>query len=179
MYYRGREYSENPGGRFDQYVYTMPDINNSKEQPESPISATKIRVLSCIPLFLFVAMELIRSFVRPVFGQRKSGIISNILGWLPNFLAASAIISLGALVIILIDQNINKPFSQKQNLLLLITVSVVSLAGLITHEITQKGTGLYYDVNDIYATIAGTILGFVCYYLILIRRAGNLPRGNK
>ncbi|HMR85045.1 MAG TPA: hypothetical protein PKE30_17990 [Niabella sp.] len=136
----------------------------------------KTTVLSIFTPLIFILIEVIRTFIRPVYGKSEYGTISTILGWLPNFLAAFGIISLGILILMVLmyaeDTN-KKHFSKKQQLIVLIITSAIALIGLLAHEVTQKGTGLYYDTNDVYATIAGCLAGFIFYYYTIIKSKDN------
>ena len=44
---------------------------------------------------------------------------------------------------------------------------------ILLHEMTQKGTGLTFDVNDIYATVAGVLLGVYLFYFFLLKNKEN------
>lgn len=123
-----------------------------------------------------IYFKLIRTFIRPVYGKSEYGIISTILGWLPNFLAAFGIISLGVLLLMILmyAEDAKKKHIPKKHQLIVLTITfAIALIGLLVHEVTQKGTGLYYDINDIYVTIAGCLAGFIFYYYVLLRSKDN------
>ncbi|RZL44798.1 MAG: hypothetical protein EOP00_18985 [Pedobacter sp.] len=134
------------------------------------MTKTTSRIFQFLPAIVFIGNELIRTYLRPIYGQKKYGIISHILGWLPNLLAGFGIITLVISVIILVQMLDAKALSIKLKWLILIVCAFVSLAGLILHEVFQKNTGLHYDVQDIIASIAGVVLGVVTYYFVLLRR---------
>lgn len=127
------------------------------------------RFFSVLPAIILISSELIRTYLRPVYGLKKYGVISEILGWLPNFLAPLGFITIGITVVILMEDISSKQFTKQQSILLLMALSVVGLLGFIGHEVTQKETGLVYDVNDIYATCVGTLFGALLFYWTIIR----------
>lgn len=122
-----------------------------------------------IPISIFVLNEVIREYLRPVYGQQKYGWISSVLGWLPNFLAAWGVIALGASVLLMIYEFSTVRFSRRAIMLYVASVNFVALTGLIIHEVAQKGTGLHYDIQDIYATIIGVITGNLFFWISLRR----------
>jgi hypothetical protein len=134
------------------------------------MTKTTSRIFQFLPAIVFIGNELIRTYLRPIYGQKKYGIISHILGWLPNLLAGFGIITLVISVIILVQMLDAKALSIKLKWLILIVCAVVSLAGLILHEVFQKNTGLHYDVQDIIASIAGVALGVVAYCFVLLSK---------
>jgi hypothetical protein len=113
-----------------------------------------------LPAFIFISNELIRTYIRPIYGQTKYGMISAILGWLPNLFAGLGITLLGGLILILIGE-LKIETSIKLRIFIIVIFFIISVIGLIIHEITQKGSVLYYDVNDIWASIAGALLGCI------------------
>ena len=123
----------------------------------------KFKFLSYTTAFLMCLIEIIRTFIRPIYGKKEFGNISYVLGWLPNYLAGLTLVLLGAMLIkpFIENQDINR-INKIKNIYMLI-VSVLSLAGLILWEIEQKTSNLYYDINDIYASIFGVICGYVIY----------------
>ncbi|MBO0593995.1 hypothetical protein I2486_21555 [Cellulophaga sp. E16_2] len=122
---------------------------------------------SSIPAIIFVGLELIRTFIRPIYNRNEHPIINNILGWLPNLLAGFGILSGSAAVLIIAESLLSLTISKKQKLLVLLATNIIAIAGLIGHEVLQKGTGLYYDIEDIYATLGGVLLGNILYYFSL------------
>jgi hypothetical protein len=132
------------------------------------------RIFSVVPLFIFVLNELIRAYVRPVYGQKQYGLISDVLGWLPNLLAAWGVMTLGASLLLLFQELSKTHFSRRAIILFVVLINFVALTGLIIHEVTQKGTGLYYDVQDIYATIIGVVTGN--FFLWISLRTAAPPR---
>lgn len=130
-------------------------------------------ILTLLPACIFISNELIRTYIRPVYGQKKYGMLGTLLGWLPNYLAALGIVSIAIAVVQLVQPERKKPFSNREHTLIMTGTSFVGLAGLIGHEMTQKGTGLFYDANDIYATLAGIATGNLLYYLLLMKRQGT------
>ena len=127
------------------------------------------RYYSLLPTGILICSELIRTYIRPIYGLKKFGMISEILGWLPNFLAPLGFITIGIPIVILIEDISSKQITKRQSILLLIALTVVGLLGFIGHEVTQKGTGLFYDVNDIYATCIGIFFGALLFYWAIIR----------
>ena len=133
------------------------------------MAKTKERLFYFLPPLLFLTNEAVRTYIRPIYGQKKYGIWSEILGWLPNFLAGLGIMALGIGMVLFSQSISDKTVPKKTKTIILIALTAIALTGLILHEITQKGTGLYYDNQDIFATIAGVFLGVVLYYLVLLR----------
>lgn len=76
-------------------------------------------------------------------------------------------------VFLLTFEELKIVLTPKIKIFTLIALAVIALAGLIWHEVTQKGIGLYYDINDIWATVAGVALGFAFCYAILSRYHNN------
>ena len=124
------------------------------------------RWLSLLPAAVFISNELIRTYVRPVYGRRQYGLLSTVLGWLPNFLAAFGFMALGLAVMRLVLHQY--PATVRYRGWVLAGLVVVCLAGFGQHEFAQQGTGLYYDLNDLYATAAGTALGAALYFGVLL-----------
>ncbi|ETZ22203.1 hypothetical protein [Pedobacter sp. V48] len=129
----------------------------------------KSRLILFLPALILIMNELIRTFLRPIYGRREYGLLNEILGWLPNFLAPLAFMSMAIVIIILVEGSSGKLVSKKSKLLLIFAFAIIGLTGFLVHEITQKGTGLTFDVNDIYATIAGVFVGAYLFYLILLK----------
>ncbi|MBD3581267.1 hypothetical protein [Flavobacterium selenitireducens] len=127
------------------------------------------RFFLALPAIVFIGSEAIRTFVRPVYGKSQYGWASDILGWLPNFLAAFGCMTFGLAFVLLMRAATTIEIRPGRKLLLLGAVAAVTLAGLILHEIFQTGTGLHYDPNDIMATVAGVICGAALYMLVLRR----------
>lgn len=124
--------------------------------------------LYLLPTLVFVANELIRTFIRPLGSVQNNETLSTIFGWLPNFLAGFGMMTFS--IFLLTFEELKIALTPKIKIFTLIALAVIALAGLIWHEVTQKGTGLHYDVNDIWATIAGVALGFAFCYAILVKR---------
>jgi hypothetical protein len=115
------------------------------------------KLFTFLPAIIFISDELIATYIRPVFGLRKFGLISNILGWLPNFNAGLGMTLLGGIII---SEVVNKvKIEVKLKIALILFVLIMTIFLLVRHEINQIGTGLCYDIADIYATIIGSILG--------------------
>lgn len=127
------------------------------------------RYFSLLPLIILIGNEIIRTYIRPIYGKKKFGMISEILGWFPNFLATFAFMTMGISLVILIEDISSKNFNKRQSILLLSIIIVVGLVGFMGHEVTQKGTGLFYDLNDIYATCIGILIGSLLFYWVIIR----------
>lgn len=134
----------------------------------------KKRLVLFLPALILILNELIRTFLRPIYGQRKYGLLSEILGWLPNFLAPLGFMSFAIVIVTLMEGSSDKPVSKKSKLLLLFAFTFIGLAGFLLHEMTQKGTGLIFDINDIYATVAGILLGVYLFYFILLKKNPKL-----
>jgi hypothetical protein len=128
----------------------------------------KNKLILFLPALILILNELIRSFLRPVYGQRKYGLLSDVLGWLPNFLASLGFMSIGIVLIIIVQDASGKSVPKKYKILLSFAFTIIGLTGFLLHEMTQKGTGLTFDVADIYATIAGISLGVLITKLIFI-----------
>lgn len=133
-------------------------------------NSTKI-VLSFFPALVFIANELIRTYIRPLEAVQNNDTLRTVFGWLPNLLAGFGMMTFG--IFLLTFEQLKIALTPKIKIFTLIGLAIIALAGLIWHEVTQKGTGLYYDINDIWATIAGVALGFAFCYAILVRRHNN------
>ncbi|WP_288881794.1 hypothetical protein [Pedobacter panaciterrae] len=137
----------------------------------------KNRLILFLPAIILILNELVRTFLRPMYGRKEYGLVSQTLGWLPNFLAPLAFMSIAIVIIILVEGSSDKLVSKKSKLLLLFAFAITGLTGFLVHEITQKGTGLTFDVNDIYATIAGVFFGTYLFYIILLnKKRKSAPR---
>lgn len=126
-----------------------------------------------LPAFIFISNELIRTYIRPEYGKKKYGLLSEILGWLPNFLAGFGIIAFAVGIVVFIEELNGKKFGQKAKIIGLFFTTLVAGTGLIIHEISQKSGGLYYDIDDIFATIVGIAFGIILYYFALLRKNKN------
>ena len=132
------------------------------------MNQTQRRILLFVPATALLLNELIRSVVRPVYGRSRYGLLSTVLGWLPNLLAPFAWVAMG-LVLVLLLQSSRQPLARKWRWWLLLLVVASGLLGFIQHEFAQCGSGLYFDYNDIWATVAGTALGALLYWAALLR----------
>ena len=117
------------------------------------------KLFTFLPAIIFISDELIATYIRPVFGLRKFGLISNILGWLPNFNAGLGMTLLGGIIISEVVNKVKVKIEVKLKIALILFVLIMTIFLLVRHEINQIGTGLCYDIADIYATIIGSILG--------------------
>lgn len=134
------------------------------------MTATQRRGLLWLPAAIFILNDLIRTYVRPVYGRRQYGPLSWVLGWLPNLLAPIGFVGIGMLVVLLLQsQQQGQLVARRWRWWLLLALVVASLVGFIQHEFAQRGSGLYYDVDDIWATVAGTALGALLYWWALLR----------
>ncbi|RZJ72281.1 hypothetical protein [Flavobacterium sp.] len=133
------------------------------------MSKTTTRFIYFLAPLVFIGSEIIRTFVRPEYGKAKYGLLAETLGWLPNLLAGFAIMALAVSGLQLYQDAVSKTVSRNHRILLLLASSAIALTGLILHEIFQKGTGLYYDVNDIVATVAGVLIGAFYFFLVHLR----------
>jgi hypothetical protein len=123
------------------------------------------------PAIIFFANDIVRNYLRPIYGLRKFGLLSNILGWLPNYFAGFGFVLLGLIsfkffIEITKHKNYYNYFYKYMNL-----ITVLSAVGLIWWEFEQKKGKLIYDKNDIYATIGGVLSG---YAIFLILESRNL-----
>jgi hypothetical protein len=129
----------------------------------------KSRLILFLPALILILNELIRTFLRPIYGQTKYGLLSDILGWLPNFLAPFGFMSIAIVIVIIMQDASGKPVSKKFIILLSFVFIIIGLTGFLLHEIAQRGTGLTFDMADIYATLAGIFFGACLFLLLLIR----------
>lgn len=125
-------------------------------------------IFSFSPLILFATSNLIITKIRPVYGLKKFGIISDILGWLPNFVSSFGFMLLGIVIFKISFQIRKKNWSKKNGIIFSTIWTIICLLGFTINEFSQKGTKLYFDVNDIFATIASTFLGSIIAYRQLI-----------
>ena len=121
----------------------------------------------------FLTNEAVRTYIRPIYGQKKYGIWSEILGWLPNLLAGFGIMAFAVGIVVFIEELNGKKIRQKAKIIGLFFTTLVAGTGLIIHEISQKSGGLYYDIDDIIATIVGIAFGIILYYFALLRENKN------
>lgn len=130
-------------------------------------------LFTLLPAIIFISDELIATYVRPILGLKKYGLISNILGWLPNFNAGLGMTLLGGVILSEVVSKAKIEIRLKVKINIFLIVLIITILLLIWHEINQIGTGLHYDIADIYASIAGAILGT----LISIKNALNIQKG--
>ena len=129
----------------------------------------KLALIIFLPTLIILTNELVRTFIRPIYGQMKFGWLSDFLGWLPNFLGSLSFMVIPILAVVMVINHSKELLSKRALIALLIGWSILGLAGFIIHEINQDGTRLFYDINDIYATFAGIFLGDILYYTFLLR----------
>jgi hypothetical protein len=136
----------------------------------------KFKFLSYTTAFLMCLIEIIRTFIRPIYGKKEFGNISYILGWLPNYLAGLTLVLLGAMLMkeVIKNQSVTKIKKTKNSYMFM--VAVLSLAGLILWEFEQKNRSLYYDKDDIYASIFGVICGYLLYRYLDHRKTFELDK---
>jgi len=130
----------------------------------------KGKLVFFLPISILILNELIRTFLRPIYGQRRYGLLSEILGWLPNFLGSISLMSIAIVIVIIIQGSSDKPLSRKYKVLILFAATLIGLTGFILHEMSQKGTGLIFDISDIYATVAGIFFGAPLFYFMLLNK---------
>lgn len=138
------------------------------------LSKFKISLLRAIIIGLTstVVLEFSRTFLRPVFGKGQ-GFVPELLGVLPNFLAAFGIpfVILGAYYCCMVEIERSNPNSLKsvelskgQLAVAFLIVALFIAAGLISWEYLQMDSNLVYDYKDIVATIVGSIASFYVFY---------------
>jgi hypothetical protein len=130
----------------------------------------KGKLIFFLPISILMLNELIRTFLRPIYGQRRYGLLSEILGWLPNFLGSISFMSIAIVIVTIIQGSSDQPLSRKYRVLFLFAAIVIGLTGFILHETSQRRTGLTFDISDIYATVAGIFLGASLFYFMLINK---------
>lgn len=64
--------------------------------------------------------------------------MSDILGWLPNLLAAFGFMAISIVIINLVENITEKSVPKKYKILTLLFFTITGLTGFILHEITQK-----------------------------------------
>lgn len=134
------------------------------------MSKLQQRFFTFLPAFILLVNQIIIMFIRPTFGQVKYGFVSDVLGWLPNYLAPLGFVTLGMLLIILlIELKIEAKFSRFYNIYM-IFISVIALIGFIWWEYIQKRNSLVFDIADIYATICGVLTGYLIFLLLYVNR---------
>lgn len=121
------------------------------------------------PVVIFSANDFVRSYLRPIYGLSKYDLLSNILGWLPNYFAGLGFVLLGLISFKLIsDISKNKAFNKHiYNYMTLI--SIISAVGLIWWEFEQKNGNLIYDKNDIFASIGGVSSGYLVFIILTFK----------
>jgi len=78
--------------------------------------------------------------------------------------------SIAIVIVMIIQGSSDKPLSRKYKVLILFAATLIGLTGFILHEMSQKGTGLTFDISDIYATVAGIFLGASLFYFMLLNK---------
>ena len=136
-----------------------------KHEAENPMSQKrKIRVVFtniCLFGFLFGAVFLNKEFLRPSLSHLPS--LAPITGSFPNFIAAY--------IIGLFFVNGAVTMEQKHSRLLVYMASLLVFAFLTLEEVNPMwGASTCYDVLDIIATGAGSLLAIVTYELIVLKR---------
>ncbi len=132
-----------------------------------------ITAWNIIALIGLATHELINELIRPLYGQGE-GVWAFILGVLPNFLAAACIFPF--MILTIRDSYVNsKQKINEHNLYQwFIYGLIITTSGLIIWEFIQKSNGnLVYDLNDIIATLSGSITAYLFYILNRKRYISN------
>ena len=111
-------------------------------------------------------LELTRTFIRPAYGKGY-GLIPDLLGVLPNFLAGFGIpfLALGVYYFCMLEMEHTAPehspaavYTYKQLALTLRIVAALNTTGLLLWEVFQIDSKLVYDIKDMAATVAGSVV---------------------
>ena len=139
-----------------------------KEKKQSKY-LTPLRLALGTALFSSALLEMTRSYLRPTYGKGK-GILPELFGMLPNFLAGFGIpfLFLGAyytlqVLVEVISTNPDEGhfFNDRHLRRGFAFITLLNTLGLILWEFSQLRSKLTFDLNDILATIVG---GLACYY---------------
>jgi hypothetical protein len=138
----------------------------TNNKPESQI---KSGFFYFVPVLIFIINDIIRDYIRPIYGERKFGIWSIILGWMPNYLAGLGMVMIGIILFrLILDFNEgNNYYRYKYQYISLI--SVITIIGLTWWEYEQKNGRLIFDLNDIYATICGVLTGYIIFIILIFK----------
>ena len=123
--------------------------------------------MAILTVLIPALLEIVRAFVRPVYGRKEYGAVAEFLGWLPNYLAGLGSVFVALLAIVVFLELMKKAMPKKFLIAAVALAALLAFAGLCLHEITQRGTGLYYDVQDIYATAGGVLTGLMAAVVVL------------
>lgn len=113
------------------------------------------------PLLVFSMLDVVRGVLRPRFGTAEHGLTSDILGWLPNYLAGLGFVLLVNATLSLVDALGGLPVLTRYRGWLIGLAAVASAAGLCAWELAQIGGNLVFDVADIWASIGGATTGWL------------------
>lgn len=129
------------------------------------VQPTRIRTGSWVaifaPLIVFSVLDVVRGVLRPRFGTAEHGLISGILGWLPNYLAGLGFVLIVLATLSLVDALGGAPVLTRYRGWLIGSASLAAAAGLIGWELAQLDGNLVFDVADIWASIAGAATGWL------------------
>ena len=121
------------------------------------------------PLIVFSLLDVVRGVLRPRFGAAEHGLISDILGWLPNYLAGLGFVLIVLATLSLVDVLGGAPVLTRYRGWLIGSAAVAAAAGLTAWELAQLEGNLVFDVADIWASIGGAATG----WLIGLARLGK------
>ena len=121
------------------------------------------------PLIVFSMLDVVRGVLRPRFGAAEHGVISGILGWLPNYRAGLGFVLIVLATLSLVDALGGAPLLTRYRGWLIGSATVAAAAGLIAWELAQLEGNLVFDVADIWASIGGAATG----WLIALARLGK------
>lgn len=113
------------------------------------------------PLVVFSALDVVRGVLRPRFGAAEHGLVSDLLGWLPNYLAGLGFVSIVLATLSLVDALGGAPVLTRYRGWLIGSATVAAAAGLTAWEFAQLEGNLIFDVADIWASIGGAATGWL------------------
>lgn len=134
-------------------------MQNPKTMINSTMRLESVKLLKIVSTGSFIVILAIHNYFRP-YGQDYSGLTKYWLGVMPNFLAA-----LGICLALYSTHLLRfKRFQTHKNQLFVASL-ILPLLMLIIWEYVQLLLGRPFDMEDIYMSLAGTIVGG---FLILV-----------
>jgi len=128
-------------------------------------SRLKLNIWTTLCLFGLFATQAIQDWIRPVYGAGE-GWLPFLLGVLPNFIPAGFSSPFAGLMYRDYQLPIEKRRNPK-NLTQWFWVSMlITQIGLNTWEFLQKTGNLRFDVNDLYANVAGAFVATLLFYAL-------------
>ncbi len=130
-------------------------------------------IISFLPAAIFLFNQILIMFIRPIIPANRFELLSEIFGWLPNYLASVGFVLMSMLLLIIIKElKLDKKYARYYNIYM-IFISVIALFGFIWWENQQKNNSMIYDLKDIYATVCGVITGYSIFLILYFKHKFN------